>query len=196
MSAARHDARPAADPRDRGGPGSRCCRCATWSSTFAARAGLLGRPGAGARGGRRDFDVQKARRSASSASSAAASPPPRGCCMRPHPARSRASCFSTASRSAPERARSRDIPPAGADGVPGQLRLAQPAPHHRGHRSPSARACTALRAEARGARAHDLLRQGRARAAAASPAAIRTNCPAGSASASTSPARSRSSRGW
>ena len=73
----------------------------------------------------------------------------------------------------------RELRRAGADGVPGQLRLAQPAPDHRGHRSPSARRCTAWPHEARARAARDLLGKVGLRAGHASPTAIRTRLSGG-----------------
>ena len=75
------------------------------------------------------------------------------------------------------------LPPADPDGVPGQLRLAQPAHDDRGHRSASARGCTAIGARRPPSARARLLAAGRASSRSASPAAIRTNCPAASASA-------------
>ena len=88
----------------------------------------------------------------------------------------------------------RPAPPR-ADGVPGQLRLAQSAPHHRGlDRVRSDRARRRRHGSARRARTTCCARSGSIRRP--SRTAIRTSSPAASASASTSRARSRSRRGW
>ena len=87
--------------------------------------------------------------------------------------------------------------PPGADGVPGLLRLAQPAPDHATTRSPSAPRAHGLPAATRRASGvRELLRKVGLDPASCSPSAIRTNCRAASGSASTSRARWRSSRAW
>ena len=142
------------------------------------RCELLGRQGRGARHRRRVRLRQVDHR-------AARHRPDRAGRRLDHARRREARRVAVAARPAPPR----------ADGVPGQLRLAQSAPHHRG--LDRVRPDHARRLVVRGARARARpAAQGRASIRRPSRTAIRTSSPAASASASTSRARSRSRRGW
>ena len=122
-----------------------------------------------------------------SAWSANPAPASRRCCARICRPAPRLAGRRSASPARPCRAAPRPgLPQAGADGVPGSLRLAASAPHRRPHPGRAAARSTARATPTRASSA--LLDRGRARAGA-SASAIRTSSPAASASASPSPAR-------
>ena len=142
---------------DVGGPQQPLLEVRGLSKHFPVRGGLFGRGRRGARGRRRELHGRQGRgarhrrrvRLRQVDDGAAGDRPDRAGQRRDRVRRRAARHRAVAARAAPAR----------ADGVPGQLRVAQSAADHRGLRSRSARRCMASPPTEARARAHDLLRK-------------------------------------
>ena len=181
--------------RRRGGTGSRCSMCGGLVKHFGGKGGAVRKKTGVVRAvDGIDFSVRQGRDARHRRRVRAAA----------NRRRRAWSCRSSSRTAATIRVRRRDrrarahldlpsLSPPGPDGVPGQLRLAQPAADGGGYRRVRPPRSRRLGARRRSQR-RTICCTASASNRPASPAAIRTRFPAGSVSASTSPARCRCSR--